>query len=196
MIGDTELAMRVVNLAVWRWYRMKKRTRTKKASNGERPETGPMKFGDDWPGVFIRGDNAAHHAHALDEVLAWIEKLGESSTLAELEEAAGNQPLIMLEVLKGLSDTLKAPDVRLKTTAQVCKPFEECLVSDWGAKLTEDGLEMVIAGTCPCGRHHETREYPGDLDYDQSYVFACSCGRNVTITSEQLSDALASGGKE
>lgn len=24
----------------------------------ERPETGPMQFGDDWPGVFIRGDNA------------------------------------------------------------------------------------------------------------------------------------------
>ena len=25
---------------------------------GGRPETGPMQFGDDWPGVFIRGDNA------------------------------------------------------------------------------------------------------------------------------------------
>lgn len=23
-----------------------------------RPETGPMQFGDDWPGVFIRGDDA------------------------------------------------------------------------------------------------------------------------------------------
>lgn len=22
---------------------------------GHRPETGPMQFGDDWPGVFIRG---------------------------------------------------------------------------------------------------------------------------------------------
>lgn len=27
-----------------------------------RPETGPMQFGDDWPGVFIRGDNAFHMA--------------------------------------------------------------------------------------------------------------------------------------
>lgn len=26
--------------------------------SGERPETGPMQFGDDWPGIFIRGDNA------------------------------------------------------------------------------------------------------------------------------------------
>lgn len=23
-----------------------------------RPETGPMVFGNDWPGIFIRGDNA------------------------------------------------------------------------------------------------------------------------------------------
>lgn len=30
-----------------------------------RPETGTMQFGDDWPGVFIRGDNAAHFAMAL-----------------------------------------------------------------------------------------------------------------------------------
>lgn len=31
-----------------------------------RPETGPMKFGDDWTGVFIRGDNALmYYAPAL-----------------------------------------------------------------------------------------------------------------------------------
>jgi hypothetical protein len=28
----------------------------------ERVETGPVQFGDDWPGVFIRGDNAAWYA--------------------------------------------------------------------------------------------------------------------------------------
>lgn len=31
-----------------------------------RPETGPMQFGEDWPGIFIRGDNAAHYAYCLD----------------------------------------------------------------------------------------------------------------------------------
>lgn len=30
-----------------------------------RPETGIMKFGDDWPGIFIRGDNAAMYSHAI-----------------------------------------------------------------------------------------------------------------------------------
>ncbi len=34
-----------------------------------RLETGPMQFGDDWPGVFIRGDNAAHYAIAIDTLL-------------------------------------------------------------------------------------------------------------------------------
>lgn len=30
-----------------------------------RPGTGPMQFGDDWPGVFIRGDDARRFAHAI-----------------------------------------------------------------------------------------------------------------------------------
>lgn len=34
-----------------------------------RPETGPMQFGEDWPGVFIRGDNALVDANALDEAI-------------------------------------------------------------------------------------------------------------------------------
>jgi hypothetical protein len=33
-----------------------------------RPETGPMTFGDDWTGVFIRGDNACFYSHALLKV--------------------------------------------------------------------------------------------------------------------------------
>ena len=35
-----------------------------------RPETGAMSFGDDWPGLFIRGDNAFAFALALRSVLA------------------------------------------------------------------------------------------------------------------------------
>jgi hypothetical protein len=30
-----------------------------------RVETGPVQFGDDWPGVFIRGDDTARYAMAL-----------------------------------------------------------------------------------------------------------------------------------
>ena len=35
----------------------------------ERVETGPIQFGDDWPGVFIRGDNAAGYAQSLEALL-------------------------------------------------------------------------------------------------------------------------------
>lgn len=35
----------------------------------ERVETGPVQFGDDWPGVFIRGDNALTFAISVRNVL-------------------------------------------------------------------------------------------------------------------------------
>lgn len=35
----------------------------------ERVETGPIQFGQDWPGVFIRGNNAAWFAFMLTSVL-------------------------------------------------------------------------------------------------------------------------------
>ena len=38
-----------------------------------RAETGPMQFGDDWPGVFIRGDNAGWHAMQLSQLLRAID---------------------------------------------------------------------------------------------------------------------------
>lgn len=34
-----------------------------------RVETGPIQFGDDWPGVFIRGDNCAYYNLLLAEIL-------------------------------------------------------------------------------------------------------------------------------
>lgn len=34
-----------------------------------RVETGPVTFGDDWPGVFIRGDNAMYYASVLKQEL-------------------------------------------------------------------------------------------------------------------------------
>lgn len=35
-----------------------------------RVETGPIQFGDDWPGVFIRGDNALAAAYAIEQAIA------------------------------------------------------------------------------------------------------------------------------
>ena len=40
-----------------------------KIANGGRAETAAMQFGDDWPGVFIRGDNACWYAQQLSLLL-------------------------------------------------------------------------------------------------------------------------------
>lgn len=37
-----------------------------------RPETGPMQFGNDWPGVFIRGDNALLFAGAIEAAIEHV----------------------------------------------------------------------------------------------------------------------------
>jgi hypothetical protein len=38
-------------------------------AQAERVETGPVQFGDDWPGVFIRGDNAFGYVGLLDAAI-------------------------------------------------------------------------------------------------------------------------------
>jgi len=59
-----------------------------------RPETGPMQFGDDWPGVFLRGDQAFAYAIALKKVL---------DALPSAEKV-----LPSFLSLKGLIDTLRS----------------------------------------------------------------------------------------
>ena len=38
-----------------------------------RVETGTVQFGQDWPGLFIRGDHASHYAKCLDRILSRLE---------------------------------------------------------------------------------------------------------------------------
>jgi hypothetical protein len=55
-----------------------------------RVETGPVQFGDDWPGLFIRGDNASHYYVTLRRIIGddWDQ--------------------LDIEVIKGLMDDLKS----------------------------------------------------------------------------------------
>lgn len=68
---------------------------TKVPGVAERVETGPLQFGDDWPGVFIRGDNA----------------LAFSVGLAGLERHMPEHMWVERALLKGLLDTLRSCDV-------------------------------------------------------------------------------------
>lgn len=38
----------------------------------KRVETGPLQFGEDWPGVFFRGDDALAYALALERALGYM----------------------------------------------------------------------------------------------------------------------------
>lgn len=56
--------------------------------DGGRMATGPVQFGDDWPGVFIRGDNASWYALQLRLLLPRLdpsEQIGLSGLLSALE---------------------------------------------------------------------------------------------------------------
>lgn len=56
----------------------------------ERVESGPAQFGDDWPGVFIRGDNAAYYVLTLAQVASRIEDPLERVVVADLQKLLGS----------------------------------------------------------------------------------------------------------
>lgn len=69
-----------------------------KCTRDNRVETGVVRFNDDWPGVFIRGDNAFAYAQYLKVLLA-IHRESETQTLAAGE-------------IEGLVETLESCDIR------------------------------------------------------------------------------------
>lgn len=79
--------------------------------SASRPKTGPMRFGDDWTGVFVRGDHAAAYALALK----WVKVVGSVHDRAMLQG--------LLDVLAGSREPVTAP-------VQQLRPFAECAVTD------------------------------------------------------------------
>lgn len=51
-------------------------TKLPQPENLDRVETGTIQFGTDWPGIFIRGDNALHYAFALDQLISRAKESG------------------------------------------------------------------------------------------------------------------------
>lgn len=71
-----------------------------------RPETGPVKFGEDWPGIFLRGKDAFFYLQAVEGALATL-------------PAQTADPLnLVKQGLKGLADLLRSSDVREKAEVQ------------------------------------------------------------------------------
>lgn len=76
-----------------------------------RPETGLMKFEDDWTGVFIRGDRAFALAMALESVLT---------------DRDGGTPFDHLAVSSFL-ELLKNADERTTPSPTLMKKFKDCV---------------------------------------------------------------------
>jgi len=82
----------------------------------DRLETGAVRFGEDWPGVFLRGDDCFGLALTIED------------TLREIKRLPGFNPL-HVSYLEGLLKTLKASNLHLNPEAvvQTLKPIKECL---------------------------------------------------------------------
>ncbi len=85
-----------------------------------RPETGPMCFGEDWPGVFIRGDNAAHFATVLQPVYQEYLDDAPAGEESDVLAMAGVQQLYELLT----SSRVLGPDNPEGT--QECKEWRDC----------------------------------------------------------------------
>lgn len=68
-----------------------------------RAETGPMQFPDDWPGVFIRGDEAAGRAGYLEWGILTLERMVTEGHIGRSPYIAG---------MRGLLHTLRACHVK------------------------------------------------------------------------------------
>lgn len=54
----------------------------------QRMESGPVQFGDDWPGIFLRGDEALHLAYVIDHAAAGAAGSGDVLFSQYLQSAA------------------------------------------------------------------------------------------------------------
>ena len=80
-----------------------------------RPDTGPMAFGEDWTGIFLRGDEACYFAFQLGIIL---------------EMNLDIEP-IAKKYIEGLQKVLSACNEKdgnfNKKDIQLLKPWKECI---------------------------------------------------------------------
>lgn len=81
-----------------------------------RPESGTMKFGDEWTGVFLRGDDAFGYAVALE---ALMEASSNAAVMAHVQLGG------LLRVLKSSNEFYASDEDKGKV--QTLQPFDQCL---------------------------------------------------------------------
>lgn len=96
-----------------------------------------MGFGNDWNGVFIRGDDAFMYKMSLDTIVELVKKLPPELIDVDL--------VIAMRSLHGLIETLaesnQGDDRNAKAAKQVMNPYQECLVKRNGFGDGEDEVQ-------------------------------------------------------
>jgi hypothetical protein len=92
--------------------------------NMSRIETGPVKFGEDWTGIFIRGDNAMYYSMLLLNLINELELINKSKSIDDQ-----NVDLIHLLTLKGFANLLGSinENESYNRDIQKLKEYEQCL---------------------------------------------------------------------
>jgi len=84
-----------------------------------RPETGPLRFKDDWPGLFIRGDDVKMYALSLEQILAEVDDNGQPSSQSP-------HHWVEFSVVRGLLHLLNSCQEPLDEPVQEMRAFSEC----------------------------------------------------------------------
>lgn len=66
----------------------------------ERVETGPLQINEDWPGLFIRGDNAAYYAMCIRNLVAVMPPDFKEKYAILIAQVEGLQHIIEGEVIQ------------------------------------------------------------------------------------------------
>jgi hypothetical protein len=80
------------------------------AAEDGRVETGPVQFGDDWPGIFIRGDNAFGYAMELQNAMAKMPECLEKMQMKWLCELLGGAVVNPVNPIKP-PEKIKVPTI-------------------------------------------------------------------------------------
>jgi hypothetical protein len=87
-----------------------------------RIDSGPIAFGGDWPGLFLRGDDASYYGYQLSIALAAAEEI-----IAEDSDAVDPEVLLAVMVLKNLVTLLSSVNVSdPHHRAEQLRPAREC----------------------------------------------------------------------
>ena len=94
-------------------------------TDGARIESGPVAFGPDWPGLFLRGDDALNYALQIDHVLQAMDLI-----IAHNAEPVEAEAFLAVHLLRKLQTKLRSVDVSDPVhQARQLRPALECLAS-------------------------------------------------------------------